>query len=72
MWLRSKGSFVLGTSANVSGQGVLEFSGGGGHKLLPEEVDPLLKVSGHGTATFAGGNLTLGRGVMVTVSVLTF
>ena len=68
LWSGSKGNFVLGTRANASGEGVLEFSGGTGHELLPGAVYPLVRVSGHGTATFVGTNLTLGRGVAVTVS----
>ena len=62
----SKGSFVLGASANVTGRGTLEFCGGTGHEL-PDEVQPLVRVSGHGTVIFAGTNLTLERGVTVTV-----
>lgn len=53
-------------TANLSGTGVLEFSGGSGHELS-ETISPLVKVSGYAVVTFAGMELALGRGLTVEV-----
>ena len=57
----------------MAGAGVLEFSGGTRHELpkeTTEVVSPLVKVSGHGVVTVAGGHASFGRGVTVVVSML--
>lgn len=69
----SDGGFVFGTNAVLTGEGVLEFSGGTGHELPKETnqvVAPLVKVSGHGVVTFAGEQLAFGRGLTVMVSMI--
>lgn len=67
----SNGGFVFGANAVLTGEGVLEFSGGTGHEVLKdtnETVPPLVKVSGRAVVTFAGVNLSFGRGLTVVVS----
>eukprot|EP00752_Nemacystus_decipiens_P010621 g9459.t1 len=67
----SDGGFVFGSNAVLTGEGVLEFSGGTGHELptnTNEVVFPLVKVSGHGVVTVAGGgggDISFGRGLTV-------
>lgn len=58
---------MLNATANVSGNGVLEFSSGKGHELSAS-VSPLVKVSGDGVVNFGGKQLSLGLGLTVTVS----
>lgn len=57
---------MLNPAANVSGEGVFEFSGGKGHELA-ETMLPLVLVSGDGEVKFTGVELSLGRGLTVVV-----
>ncbi|CAM9742517.1 unnamed protein product, partial [Scytosiphon promiscuus] len=67
----SDGGYVFGTTANVTGLGVLEFSGGTGHEL-PKHVSALVKVTGQGAVTFAGGSLSLGGVTVEDTGALVF
>lgn len=62
----SDGSILLDSASNVSGNGVLHFSGGRRHEL-PLEMTPLIMVSGEAAVIFAGEELLLGEGLKVTV-----
>lgn len=65
----SDGDMVLDAAANVSGRGILEFTGGTGHELTVL-VDPLVKISGNAVVTFNRSELSLGRGLTILVSML--
>ncbi len=65
---RSDGGYVFDENASLTGEGVLEFTAGTGHELRPDQVPPLVTVSGRAVVTFAGDSFSLGRGLTVAVS----